>query len=141
MKKYISIIVFTLLAGTALFAQEEPTQPPREFEMQEGDTTFIMKQYFFCLLLRGDNAEDFTKAELEELQVNHLANIDRLAEEGKVIIAGPFGDDTEKRGILIFDVATMEEAVEAVKTDPAVQAGRLTYEIHPWWTAKGAVLK
>ena len=131
------IMFLILLTGNGVFAQENP----REFEMQQGDTTIVLKQYFFCLLLRGEKTKEFTEAELEVLQEQHLANINRLKEEGKVLVAGPFGDDTEKRGILIFDVATLEEAEEAVKTDPMVQAGRLTYEIHPWWAKKGTVLK
>jgi uncharacterized protein YciI len=64
-----------------------------------------------------------------------------MAEEGAVQMAGPFGDQTEKRGILIFDVDTKEEVVEWVSQDPLVKAGRLKYEIHPWWTAKGSCLE
>lgn len=137
MKKHIGIVFFLLLLVRFSYGQETP----REFEMQKGDSTIILKQYFFCILLRGDSAEEFTEAELEALQQKHLDNINRLKDEGKVVIAGPFGDDTEKRGILIFDVATLAEAEAAVKTDPAVQAGRLSYEMHPWWTVKGSILK
>jgi uncharacterized protein YciI len=55
-------------------------------------------------------------------------------------IAGPFGDDGDWRGIFILDVATVEEAKAQVDRDPAVQAGRFVYEIHPWWSERGAKL-
>ena len=64
-----------------------------------------------------------------------------MAEEGKLQIAGPFGDEGEWRGIFIFDVQTEAEVKELLKNDPAIQSGRLIYEIHPWWSDKGSCLK
>jgi uncharacterized protein YciI len=64
-----------------------------------------------------------------------------MGKEGFLSIAGPFGDDSNMRGILIFNVATEEKVRELMKGDPAVASGRLTYEVHPWWSAKGSVLK
>lgn len=113
----------------------------REFEMKEGDTTYIMKEYFFCILTAGEKRNDFDSLQLAKLQEAHLANINRLAEEGKLHIAGPFGDDGDWRGILVLDAKNIKEAEELVKSDPAVQAGRLSYIIHPWWAAKGSSLK
>lgn len=111
----------------------------REFEMKDGDTTYIMKQYFLCIYIRGENTgQDSLK--LKELQSGHLAHISKMANEGVICMAGPFGDDTEKRGILMFDVPTLEEAEKWVKQDPMVIEKRLTYEIHPWWGAKGSKL-
>jgi uncharacterized protein len=130
------IILVLLLVSSSLFAQENP----REFEMKEGDTTYVMKQYFFCIYLKGPNRGQ-DSATTAELQRGHLAHINAMAAAGVICMAGPMGDDTEKRGILIFDIATMEEAEAWIKKDPMVIAGRLTYEMHPWWCAKGSVLK
>ena len=110
----------------------------REFTLESG---VVMKQYYLLLYVRGENAQDFDEEELKNIQAGHLAHIGRMTEEGVVVIAGPFGDDTEKRGILIFDVPTLEEVEDWIRQDPAVKAGRLDYEIHPWWGAKGASLK
>lgn len=110
----------------------------REFTLESG---VVMKQYYLLLYVRGENAQDFDEEELKTIQAGHLAHIGRMTEEGVVVIAGPFGDDTEKRGILIFDVPTLEEVEDWIRQDPAVKAGRLDYEIHPWWGAKGASLK
>ncbi len=70
-----------------------------------------------------------------------MANINKMAESGKLQIAGPFGDDGNWRGIFIFDVATEEEVKELLKDDPAIQSGRLAYEIHPWWTLPGRLFE
>ena len=66
--------------------------------------------------------------------------MNKLAEEKKICIAGPFGDDGELRGVVIYSVPTLEEAQRLVETDPAVIAGRLIIEVHPWWAAKGSSL-
>jgi uncharacterized protein YciI len=57
----------------------------------------------------------------------------------KLIIAGPIGDDGALRGIFIFRVPRLEDAQALVASDPAVKAGRLVGEIHPWWIEKGTL--
>lgn len=131
--KSLFILLFLLITSLS-YSQT------REFEMKEGDTTYIMKQYFLCIYLRGEKP-NIDSTTLAELQKGHLDNINAMVAAGAICMAGPFGDDTEKRGILVFDVATKEEAEVWLKKDPMVVAKRLTYEIHPWWGAKGSVLK
>jgi uncharacterized protein YciI len=58
-----------------------------------------------------------------------------LYQEGKLKVAGPFGDDGDWRGIFIFDSPTKEEVETMLKTDPAISSGRLKYELKPWYTA------
>lgn len=105
------------------------------------DTTLIrflhadeygMKKYVMALLKAGPN-RDQDSATAEKLQAAHLANIGRLAKEGKLVIAGPFLDDMEIKGIYIFNVESIEEAKALTETDPAIQAGRLVMELHPWY--------
>jgi uncharacterized protein YciI len=62
-----------------------------------------------------------------------MDNIRRLTDEGKLVLAGPFMDDGEVRGIYIFDVKTVEEAKKLTETDPAIQAGSLIIDLHPWY--------
>jgi len=69
----------------------------------------------------------------------HLKNIMRLADEGKLIVAGPFLDDQPIRGIFIFNVSTVEEAKKLTETDPAIKAGSLVMELHPWYGSTGLV--
>jgi len=101
---------------------------------------YEMKTYQMVFLYKGSNrSQDST--ETLKIQEAHLANIQRLADEGKLIVAGPFLDDKDLRGIFIFDSQSEEEVKALVETDPAIITGRLRYEIHPWMTAKGTCFK
>jgi uncharacterized protein len=93
-----------------------------------------IKQYWFVMLIAGSNRTQ-DSATAAKIQEGHMANISHLYYEGKLKVAGPFGDDGSWKGIFIFDCSTKEEVEKLLNTDPAIAAGRLTYEIHPWWTA------
>jgi uncharacterized protein YciI len=97
-----------------------------------GADDYGMKHYVMAFLKRGPQ-RDQDSITAAEIQKGHMANINRLAEEGKLVVAGPFEDDGEIRGIFIFNVATLEEAQALTSTDPAVQSGRLIMELHPWY--------
>jgi len=89
-----------------------------------------------ALLKAGPN-RNRPREEAQKLQAAHRANINRLAAAGKLVLAGPFADDGELRGIYVFDVATVAEAEALTKTDPAIQAGQLVMELHPWYATAG----
>ena len=97
-----------------------------------GADDYGMHQYVMAFLKRGPN-RDLPKEEAAKLQSAHMANIGRLAEEGKLVLAGPFLDDGDLRGIYIFDVKTIEEAEALTNTDPAIKAGSLVMELKPWY--------
>lgn len=116
------------------FLSSDTTETTYNAELAEelGADDYGMRQYVMAFLKAGSNRDqDSTRA--AELQRAHLENIRRMAEEGDLILAGPFMDSGEIRGIYIFDVRTVEEARKLTETDPAVQAGRLEMELHPWY--------
>ncbi|MBX2876212.1 MAG: hypothetical protein KTR30_29100 [Saprospiraceae bacterium] len=124
-------------------AEAPTTKEPTEVEAEEtgydaelaesvGADPYGMRQYVMAFLKAGPNrSQDSTEA--AALQRAHLDNIGRLAEEGKLSLAGPFLDGGELRGIYIFNVSTIEEARALTETDPAIQQGRLVMELHPWY--------
>jgi uncharacterized protein YciI len=85
-----------------------------------------------AFLKKGPN-RDQSKEEANELLRAHMDNIGRLTDEGKLVLAGPFMDDGEVSGIYIFNVKTIEEAKALTETDPAIQAGSLIIDLHPWY--------
>lgn len=101
-----------------------------------GADDYGMRQYVFAYLKAGPN-RDQDSLEAAQLQRAHMDNIGRMAREGKLVLAGPFMDDYEVKGIYIFAVETIEEAEALTNSDPAIQAGRLVMELHPWYGSAG----
>ena len=102
-----------------------------ELAQQLGADEYGMKSYVMAFLKAGPNRDQDTES-AEAMQAAHMANIKKMAEEGILILAGPFLDEGELRGIYLFDVETIEEAEALTASDPAIQAGRLSMELHPW---------
>ena len=95
-----------------------------------------MKRYWLVLLKKGPNRnQDSISA--EKIQAAHMANINRLGKEGKLIMAGPIGIEDDLRGIFLMNCADSAEVENFVKTDSAVITGRLVMKYYPWWTMKG----
>jgi uncharacterized protein YciI len=105
--------------------------------IKQGDN---LKPYYVVLLKKGPH-RDQDSATAEKIQKAHIENINRMAASGKLNVAGPFLDEGDYRGIFIFDLSSEDEVRMLVDNDPAVKAGRLTYEIHPWMTQKGTCFK
>jgi uncharacterized protein YciI len=101
-----------------------------------GADQYGMKSYVMAFLKKGPN-RDRDSISAAALQRAHLDNINKMAEEGKLVLAGPFMDEGEIRGIYVFDVPTIEEAEELTNSDPAVQAGSLVMELHQWYGSAG----
>ena len=129
MKHSFILITCMILFTSLIHAQDtKKDEPPAE-----------MKQYFFVMLMKGPNRGQ-DSVTVSKLQEGHMANINRMAKEGKLVMAGPFGDNGNWRGLFIFDMKTMEDVKKEVDQDPAIQAGRMIYEIHPWWSQRGVKL-
>jgi len=127
-----SILIFLLSLSCVVFAQEKNSYDEK-LAKELGGNDNGMKTYVFCILKTGSNTTA-TKEEKAKYFEGHMANINRLADEGKLIVAGPFmKNDRNYRGIFIFNVTTIEEAQALVETDPAVKAKIFEAELTPWF--------
>ena len=132
-----AILVVAFLMAEGATTQQTPearSAPPAEVG------GFEMTTYYVGLLYRGPKWTPEVTDETKRLFEGHMANIQRMAEAGKLLVAGPFSDDGQLRGMYVFKVGSMEEAEKLVQTDPSVQAGRLRFELHPWFAAKNIVV-
>ena len=130
-KKDISILLSVLVFFTLNLRAAAQTKVEEEWQM---------KSYFMVFLTAGPNRTQ-DSATAAKIQKGHLDNISRLFDEKKLVLAGPFLDDGTYRGIFILDVPTAEAAAELLLTDPAIKAGRLDYEMHPWYGPANIILK
>ena len=140
--------VFTMFAMAALaaicgFAQtpEKPTKNPNfnaELARKVGADKMGMRSYVLAILKTGPKDVEFKDKEREEIIKGHFANINRLADEGKLSLAGPFGkNDRSFRGLFILNVTSLEEAEALVITDPVVSSGIMIVDLVPWYGSAG----
>jgi uncharacterized protein YciI len=123
-----ALAALALLLAPGLAPGEEPAAPPPKYEM----TT-----YYVGLLYRGARWTPEITPETQKIQEGHMANIRKMAAAGKLVVAGPFSDDGDLRGMFVFTTASLEEARALCDQDPAIRAGRLKIELHPWYAAAG----
>jgi uncharacterized protein YciI len=117
MKKFVCALVAVLLC-TSAFSQEK-------------------KSYIFVFLNKKDNSNsELDKAGVEKLMEGHMANMDRLAKEGKLVAAGPFEGGG---GLFILNTTSMTEAKEWISTDPGIQAKRWDVEMYDYTPRVGGI--
>lgn len=117
--------------GLTWYAARNYITPPKK--------PLVMTGYVFGLLVRGPKWTKEVTEETKKLQDGHMANIGRLSQSGKLVLAGPFVEDGDRRGVFIFKVPTLAEAHALTATDPAVAAGRLKIELHRWSVPEGTL--
>ena len=113
--------------GLGVKAAEERKKNP--------DMEWTMKKYHLAILKRGPQTA-LPAAEAQKILLDHLWNIRRMMDEGKMLVAGPFMNNGDLRGICVFNTESAEEAKAWAESDSAVKAGRMAVEIHPWLVAK-----
>ncbi len=97
-----------------------------------GADEYGMKTYVMAFLKRGPNPP-LDSIESVRLQAAHMKNISRLAEAGKLVLAGPFYGNDSLRGIYLFDTSSLDSALKWTNTDPAIQYGSLKLEMKKWY--------
>ncbi len=142
-KPFLLLLIASTIVTSCELKTEQPKPEKYDNEKQQpsfdqalaaslGADEYGMKKYVLAFLKAGPN-RDQDSLSAAKLQKAHLDNIQALAKAGKLSLAGPFLDNGNMRGIYIFNVESVEEAKKLTETDPAIRAGRLTMELHPWY--------
>ena len=87
MNRCILICTLAFIFSSSVSAQTTTDDQGFEiFEMQDGDTTWVMKKYYFCMLMKGPK-RDHSQEEAAEIQAGHMAHLKSLGETRKACIA------------------------------------------------------
>ncbi len=124
-----SLIFFSLQA----VAQKENAAYDKALADSLGADDYGMKPYVLVILKTGSNQTE-NKMLRDSLFRGHMQNINRLASNGKLVVAGPLQkNNKDYRGIFIFNVATIQEAETLVMEDPAVREKIFDVEFYQWY--------
>ncbi|WP_339877206.1 YciI family protein [uncultured Algoriphagus sp.] len=137
--KNIVLLLVTLLSFTFV-SQAQNDAYDSALAGEVGADEYGMKKYVIAFLYRGDKVQEYTEEQRAEIQAGHMANINRLAEEGKLVMAGPFFGNEELRGLFFFAVESLEEAQKLTASDPAIEAGVLKMDLKEWYGSAALML-
>ena len=139
--KYLFLVVALMTIGLTFGQSNDEAGPDTQNPNYDkalaekwGGDDYGMKSYFLVLLKTGTNT-DADKERVTESFKGHMDNINRLVEEGKLIVAGPLAkNENHYRGIFILDnIGSMDDARTLLLTDPAIKNGLLGFEILTWY--------
>jgi uncharacterized protein len=144
MKKLI-LVLFLVVSSISMQAQQPKSKPvapkkPVAKKQEAPREKWDMKTYYLVFLKKGPNRSQ-DSATAAKIQEGHMTHLEKMYKEGKMDLAGPMMNDGDLRGICVYNVASEEEVKKLTAMDPAVQSGRLIVEIHPWYAARGSVLR
>ena len=132
---YLIVALFpVILFSHSSLGQQTPNKDYDSTLAQKlGADQIGMKMYVLAILKSG-SATGLTQQQRDSIFAGHMKNINRLANEGKLLTAGPLEKNSQNyRGIYVFNVSTLEEAKQLVATDPAIQSKALDFDLFLWY--------
>lgn len=101
-----------------------------------GGTDNGMRSYVLVILKTGPNKMADGPARKKMFE-GHFANMERLAAEKKLAVAGPLDGVDGWRGVFVFATGDIEEAKTFVATDPVIINGEMVAEYHKFFSSAG----
>jgi uncharacterized protein YciI len=124
-------------------AQSEPTsltlQYDAELAKSLGADERGMRSYVLVILKTGPNKVPEGPARNKMFQ-GHFANIQRLAAEKKLVLAGPLDGADGWRGVFVFATPDINQAKDYVATDPVILNGEMVAEYHKFYGSAGMMM-
>lgn len=138
MRNIFALLAMSALAAICGFGQtaEKPVNPQYDAALAQrlGANDMGLRNYVLAILKTGPNDATIKGDERTKAFRGHFENMTRLSDEGKLAVAGPFGqNDKAFRGLFILAVSTVADAQKLAETDPAVKAGIFVVEYVPWF--------
>ena len=140
----IVLALAAVLSGCAASAGP-PSAPPTPGAYDKALATRLgadehgMRRYVLVVLKTGP-AKTPAGPERDEMFRGHFANMKRLADEGKLALAGPFDGVDGWRGLFVFAVSDIAEAKKLTETDPVLIKGEMVAEYHKYYGSAALML-
>ena len=131
-RSLVTALLVCGFAGVALGADAPAVKYDPELASKLGGDDNGMRQYVMVILKTGPSPKPKGK-ERDEMFKGHFANIERLASEGKLVLAGPFDGVDGWRGMFVFAVKDIDEAKQLTATDPVISSGEMIAEYHTYY--------
>ena len=119
--------IFTLPVLLAIAVLAVPTYAQSQ---QKEEPANRLIEFHMALLKRGPK---WTTESVNVWQ-QHATYAQSQLESEQPVLAGLVKDDNELAAVYIFRAKSAEEAKSWAMNDPAVIAGHLVAEMHPWWS-------
>ena len=131
--------LFTLGFGVAHAQPVAPAIYDEELAKRLGADEYGMRSYVLVVLKTGP-AKMPPGAERDEMFRGHFANMKRLSDEGKLVLAGPFDGVDGWRGLFVFAVRDIDEAKKLAESDPVLVKGEMVAEYHKYYGSAALML-
>jgi uncharacterized protein len=131
--RIVTLFAILLLIPGMLAAQSQKTEYDSTLAKRLGADAYGMKAYVLVILKTGPTKVT-DKVKEDSLFVGHMHNIQRLADEGKLVVSGPFfGNSAAYRGLFILNTPSLEEAQKLLETDPTIREKVFEVELYKWY--------
>lgn len=128
-----SAMVALMTVGVPAVAQQPMTPAYDEaLAARFGADDYGMRAYVLVILKTGPNKMP-AGPERDEMFRGHFANMKRLSDEGKLVLAGPLDGVDGWRGLFVFAVREIDEARQIAATDPVLVKGEMVAEYHKYY--------
>ena len=133
MRKPLGALAATLaLAMAPATAQQPAASYDEALANRTGADEYGMRGYVLVVLKTGPTRVP-DGPERDAMFRGHFANMKRLSEEGKLVLAGPFDGVDGWRGLFVFAVKDIDEARQLAATDPVLAKGEMVAEYHKYY--------
>ena len=134
MRIRFGLVAALLLTVMQVCAQQQASSATYDAAMAArlGADDYGMRSYVLVVLKTGPNKIP-PGAERDEMFQGHFANMKRLSEAGKLVLAGPFDGVDGWRGLFVFAVKEIDEAKQLAATDPVLVKGEMIAEYHKYF--------
>jgi uncharacterized protein len=135
MKKVITML-FLCFIGACISANAQETVSMQDVQAELAKA----KSYTIVFFIKGTREENKDEAVMHDLHMKHLQYLFTLKKKNVISVFGPLTDNSDIRGILIFNSTDQAEVKKYLDQDSFIKEGYMAYEIHPWFGIPGQSL-